>query len=49
MSYFLGGGVIITRKLNHGGRQLNYLNNTLPLNLVAQRKDDRSWSKATSL
>jgi len=21
MSYFLGGGVIITRKLNHGGRQ----------------------------
>jgi len=21
MSYFLGGGVIITRKWNHGGRQ----------------------------
>jgi hypothetical protein len=26
---------------------LIYLNNTLPLNLVTQRKDDRSWSKAS--
>lgn len=26
---------------------LIYLNNTLPLNFVAQRKDDRSWSKAS--